>query len=185
VIDLASTDVTSVSTGLTVGNARSWAGETEWVVVIGRTDEPLGLLRGADLRRANAARPVEEFIQRPIVVLPAELTLQDAMRSRPIRDQLAGGFADIDGVVLTAGSRPIGVWAGESLAEHLFAAGPSRSAIDTMLPGTINIGRFTHKCHHIDSDQVPCGAIESFPEPPDTMPRCRNPRGLTPHYFVW
>lgn len=158
------------------------------VVVTDATGQAVGMLHARQLARAGEQQVVGDLINRPVIVLPQQLTVAEALRTWPFHE-LAGALAELAGVVVTDDDRPVGVWAGERLYDYTGPTyrGSVPSFVDTSLGGPINsIGRLVRPCAFTDLPSgVRCGARRSFSAKPKPLPACDNPKNLTPHTFDW
>lgn len=185
---VASRDISIVSASVTVGDAAAAAGEVAWLVVTDSDQQPIGIIGGNRLARASDRQQIGDLIKHPAIVLPANLSVAESLRSWPFHD-LKSELADLDGVIVVADdSSPVGVWAGRDLDQHLpplVRRGVGYA--DTGLPGPIsNIGRIIRICRFIEQPaRKPCATPRSFSTKPAPMPACKNPWRLTAHDFEW
>src|SRR5204863_299557 len=125
---------------------------------------------------------------------PAVRRLRQAATRTPVGGHRNGDTWPADTAEIQGDSRPatgrrtvlvlskdhlVGVWPAERLAE-VMASFRHRGPADAMLPGRIEIGRIVRQCGYVEQS-VACLDIHTFPEKPDHMPWCRNPRDLYPH----
>jgi hypothetical protein len=185
---LASRDISIASASATAGDAAAAAGDVAWLVVTDVDQQPIGIISGARLARASDRQQVGELIRHPAIVLPANLSVAESLRSWPFHD-LKNELADLDGVIVVADDNsPVGVWAGAGLDRRLPpSAVRGVGYADTGLPGPIsNIGRIIRICRFIELPaRTACAAVRSFSTKPVPLPACQNPRPLTPHEFKW
>jgi hypothetical protein len=191
---LANRDISIAPASATVGDAAAAApaGGVAWLVVTDVERQPIGSDSGAQRARARAGQQiglqVGELIRHPAIVLPANLSVAESLRSWPFHD-LKNELADLAGVIVVADDNsPLGVWADDSLDQRLpprLVRGPGYA--DTGLPGPIsNIGRIIRVCRFIEVPaRTACSAVRSFSTKPVPLPACQNPRPLTPHEFKW
>jgi hypothetical protein len=185
---LASREISIAPGSATVGDAAAAAGEVAWLVVTDVDQQPIGIISGSRLARASDRQQVGELIRHPAIVLPANLSVAESLRSWPFHD-LKNELADLDGVIVVADDNsPVGVWAGASLDRRLpppLVRGVGYA--DTGLPGPIsNIGRIVRICRFMELPaRTACAAVRSFSTKPVPLPACQNPRPLTPHEFKW
>jgi CBS domain-containing protein len=175
-------DASSVGDAAAVAEA---AGASKIVVVTDSADRPVGLLNRRQLASADEQQQVADLISRPVVLLPAHLTVAEALRSWPLAEFDALEFA---GVVVTDGDRTVGVWGSDQFAA--FIATRVRSGAipsDTGLGGgIISIGLLVRDCGFADATFGKlCAARRTFAAKPNPLPACDNPKTLTPHTFGW
>jgi hypothetical protein len=176
----------------------------EWLVLTGSDQGIVGVV---SRNIAVAAASVEEISylarRENFEVLPADLELgspRSAVGARP----------SVTGLVVAVENRtPVGVWAGDNelllvdapeqggvvspamLVVQSFAGwrrkslSKSAGAIDTQLGGDIGLTIFTGECKYREPGQLDeCGFSWSFVDGFGTV-MCGNPRGWTPHEFIW
>jgi hypothetical protein len=184
--DVASDSFTSVPGSATAGEAAARAGGTEWVVVTGTGRDPVGLLRRTELERADERQRVEEFVERPVIVLPGHLSVGDSLATWACHE-FEGAFTELDGIIAVADDdRPVGVFAGSPLLAYAVTT-RGGSSVDTGLGGIIdNLGRIIRTCRFTDLALVrKCPYRRSFSVRPVVMPGCKNPDHLAAHRFGW
>lgn len=183
----ATVDFVALAGATTARTAAREAGGARYVVITGASGLPVGLVRterllgvASELFLSQVAR-----MHPPVVLVPAEFPVGAAART-PLVDRLPSG---LPGVVIVSGDRPVGVWERDDVdVVTLEFGGDTRGGgglpSDWVLPGTIGIPKQARECGFTE-DGRSCGDERTFPEKPDEMPECRNPRGLTQHRFVW
>ena len=166
-----------------VEEARSAISDGGWVGITGEDGSVVGLAahehlelsaRGARLAEVASSLP-------PLVTVKADVAAATAVCSPAFRV-----LRPHHPVLVEDGDEPIGVWAGENLAEAIVSFGSSRGAglADFGLQGPVDISEIRAVCHYCEAG-TDCLAQRAFPEPPDDMPECANPKCLTAHTFEW
>lgn len=186
----ATVDFVALAGATTAGSAAREAGGARYVVITGASGLPVGLVRTERLLGVASELFLSEVARMhpPVVLVPAELPVGAAAQT-PLVDRLPSG---LPGVVIVSGDRPVGVWEREDVdVVALEFGGATRGGggggglpSDWLLWGTIGIPKHARECGFAEDGRL-CGDERTFPEKPDEMPECRNPRGLTPHRFVW
>ena len=166
----------------TVGDALSALPPDGWVGITAEDGSVVCLAARGDLqaekRQASLATMARSLP--PVVTVDADVPVTSAVRSpafrvlsprRPVLVEDVGG--------------PLGVWAGQSLAEAVvgYAFAVNRGSSDVGLHGEIGIGAVRMMCKYHEESQD-CLATAAFPEPPDTYPPCPNPHQLSAHIFT-
>ncbi len=175
----------AVPAAKTVAAALSDAGGARWIVLTSGDNLPVGLIETVRLSAHTGDTTLEQLAAGlpPLIVVPADMELAEAVRS-PAFDELLPGAA---GAVVVRDNTIEGVWIDTDLASALSQySGTIRqmSAGDADLPGTITIPKVARLCRYVEGKQQ-CGVAMTFPEKPDQLPACPNPRELKPHTFVW
>jgi hypothetical protein len=189
-IDVASHDVVTFERQTRVGTIQSSGLTSDWLVVKGPDERPLGLLSRIAIQGADAAQEVGDLVDTPVVVLPARFEIESLAEiwqfQQPDR-------IDISGVVVVSDEddrHTVAVWAGTSFKARLLTMGVRDAgvggAIETALGGIIDIGYISRLCKYqaVGQDER-CRALHLFPSKPATMPDCENPRQLPAHEFAW
>jgi hypothetical protein len=187
----STTDFILLAGGTTVAAAARKAARTRHVVITTDQGLPIGLVEARQLSRYTADMRLMELARTlpATALVPGELSVGTAVRAAVI-DQLP---SSAPGAICVSRGLPVGIWKREDIDVAAFAFGGATrgpagggggAPSDSILPGDIEIPKLSHECWFTE-DGERCADYRTFPEPPDEMPACRNPRKLTPHTFVW
>lgn len=175
-------DVVELAASETVGSALSRLRGAHWVAVVDDQGVPVCVAASDDLERQGWERHLRDLVLTfpPFVVVEDEMPVREAVRSSAFRTM------DAESPVLVRRKGAVaGVWAGDDLAEAMLANVQARRfASDTALPGNIGIPQIVRLCGFAHAGR-PCLDRRSFPEKPEAMPACHNPKRLPPHAFLW
>jgi hypothetical protein len=166
-----------------VGEARSAIPDGGWVGITSEDGSVVGLAADEDLQVPAREVPLAVVARSlpPLVTVAADAAAAVAVCSPAFRV-----LGPRHPVLVEDAGEPIGVWAGRNLAEAIVSFGSWRSAgvTDASLQGEIGISEIRAVCHHREAG-TDCLATRTFPEPPEDMPECENPRCLSEHAFEW
>jgi hypothetical protein len=163
-----------------VGEALSVLPPDGWVGITAEDGSVVCLAARGDLQaeRHSVSLATIARLSPPLVTVNADVPVAEAVRSpafralsprRPVLVEDAGG--------------PLGVWAGQNLAEAFVGYGSNRASSDVGLQGDINIGGVRMVCKYQEEPRS-CLATQTFLELPDEYPQCPNPHHLSEHIFT-
>jgi hypothetical protein len=162
------------------GDALSAVPSGGWVGITAEDGSIVGLVADEDLRGEGPDTPLAAMAVSlpPLVAVNADAAPADAIGSPAFRS-----LVPRQPVLVEEGGAPLGVWAGQDLAEQVVSHGSTRFATDVGLNGQINIAVVRLICKYREELRC-CLAPRTFPELPDRLPQCENPRHMSAHLFT-